>query len=355
MSSFEKLKKVVEDTISGKRKGIPLEFKRLRPYTGIEGRRMSLIFGPLGGGKSAYLHHTYILSPFEYIKSHNTGIKFKVILFSMERSEVDLLAKWVSRRIFLTEGILIKSTKFTRSTDDDKLTPDEHDLFLQTKDYIDELLEYVDIVEGAQNPTGIAEYVKKYAEQNGKIEEINEYKKIYIPDHNNEIVIIAEDHLGVTKIEKGCYSRKEAIDKLVEYNQRFRDFYGYAPVMVMQLNRNLNNPAYQKLESFNPTVDDIKESSNPAEAADLIISMFDPVRYRTSDINYNVDRFAAPAGGSYFRNIQILKNTYGEDSIRCGMGFMGSTGIFRELPHKRDMAGFDYNSLFNGQYFLENQ
>ena len=49
----------------------------------------------------------------------------------------------------------------------------------------------------------------------------------------------------------------------------------------------------------------------------------------------------------------ILKNSYGEADVRCGMGFMGATGIFTELPKAKDMENFDYNSLFNHSYFLK--
>lgn len=263
--SFDLLAAEVEKGMQGLNNGIPMGFKRLNRYIGIRKRIMSLIFGSTGSGKSAFLHSAYILNPYDsFIKSKNNNIKFKVILFSMERSKVYILAKWMSRKIFVDQGIFIPLQKLLGWWDV-KLTKDEHDLFLQYKPYLDKLLEVVDIVEGAQNPTGIYRYVKNYAETNGKFEQIDEYTKVYIPDHPNEIVIIAEDHLGLTKTEKGMSTKKEAIDKVSEYNQWFRDILGYSPVAVSQLTRNLSNPMYLKLDSFEPTVDDIKESGRPGE------------------------------------------------------------------------------------------
>ncbi|MBC7088654.1 MAG: hypothetical protein H5T96_09365, partial [Tissierellales bacterium] len=216
-----------------------------------------------------------------------------------------------------------------------------------------ELLEVVDIIEGPQNPTGIYKYVKEYAEKNGKFEELTQYHKVYIPNHENEIVIVAEDHLGLTKMEKG-QTRKEAIDKVSEYNQWMRDQLGYSPVPVSQLNRNLNNPIYRKLDNVEPTIDDIKESGAPGEASDIVLSLFDPIRLNTTDASYNVDKFINPqTGGNFFRSIKLLKSSYSEDSIRIGMGFMGATGIFKELPKKQYMDDFDYESLFNYSYFLQ--
>jgi hypothetical protein len=229
-------------------------------------------------------------------------------------------------------------------------------LFLAQKDYLGELLEVVDIIEGAQNPTGIYKYVKKYAEANGEFNRIDEHHTVYTANNPNEVVIVAEDHLGLTKTEKGYETKKQAIDKVSEYNQIFRDSYGYSPVAVSMLNRSLSNPIYQKMESFEPTIDDVKETGRPGEDADVVISLFDPIRYKTTDPTYNVDKFIdSETGANYFRRVKILKNSYGEDLVGSGMAFQGSTGIFSELPKKALMSSFDYSSLFNGSFFLKSK
>jgi hypothetical protein len=354
MSNFDELEKEVDRGLLGLNNGIPFGFPRLRRYIGIRRKILTAIFGAAGSGKSAYLHSAYILNPYDHLAEINSsGIKFKVILFSMERSKLYILAKWISRKIFVDQGMLIPIQKLLGWWDE-KLTKDEHDLFLQYKDYLDNLLSVVDIIEGPQNPTAIYKYVKQYAEANGKFEQVSEFSKIYIPNHPNEIVIVAEDHLGLTKLEKGMFAKKEAIDKVSEYNQWFRNVLNYTPVTVSQLTRNLSNPIYQKMTSFEPTLDDIKESGRPGEDSDNVISLFDPIRYHTNDSAYDVDKFIDPVtGGNYFRSIKILKNNYGEDSIRIGMGFHGVTGIFKELPKKQKMQNFDYQSMFNNTYFLE--
>lgn len=353
--SFSLLKQEVEAGMQGKNSGVPMGFNRLNRYIGIRKRIMTLIFGPTGSGKSAYLHSAYILSPFDwYFANKPKDTKLKIILFSMERSKVYILAKWLSRKIFLDQGVFIPIQRLLGWWSNDRLSKDEHDLFLHFEWYINELLEVVDIIEGPQNPTAIYKYVKNYALENGRIEEIDEYKKVYIPNHSNEIVIIGEDHLGLTKLEKGMKSKKEAIDKVSEYNQYFRDVLGYSPVPVSQLSRNLNNPIYQKMDSFEPTIDDVKESGRPGEDSDIVISTFEPLRYRTTDPNYDAEKFVDTSNGSkYFRGIQILKNSFGEDGIRAGMAFMGATGIFSELPKPSEMENFDYSKLFTGEYFLK--
>src|SRR5688572_33512586 len=97
--SFQQLAAEVQAGIEGKNNGIPMGFNRLNRYIGIRKRIMTLIFGPTGSGKSAYLHSSYILSPFDwYYKTKPKDLKLKVILFSMERSKIYILAKWISRK-----------------------------------------------------------------------------------------------------------------------------------------------------------------------------------------------------------------------------------------------------------------
>ena len=352
--SFELLKQEVERGMSGKNSGVPMGFSRLNKYVGIRKRIMTIVAGASGSGKSAFIHSSYILNPFEYLlKTNRTDVKLKVIFFSMERSRVYILAKWMSRKIFITEKVLIPIPKLLGWWDNSKLTPDEYDLFLKYEDYMEKLLSVVDIIDGPQNPTGIYAYVKEYAKQNGRFNEENEYHKTYIPTHPNEIVIVIIDHMGLIKTEKGYVTKKEAIDKTSEYCQWFRDNLGYSPVLVTQLNRNLNNPMYLKVDSVEPTIDDIKESGNPGEASDVVISLFDPTRYNTSDKSYKADKFIdLKTGANYFRSVKVLKNSYGEDGIRVGMGFHGATGTFKELPRKEDMEGFDFESVYNGTFFM---
>ena len=217
MAGFDDLEKEISNGILGKNSGIPMGFDRLNKYVGIRKRIFTTVFGGTGTGKSALVHSAYILQPFDFFRSHpeKKDIKMKVILFSMERSKIYILAKWLSREIFLSEGILIPIAKLLGWWDT-KLTKDEHDLVLSFKDYMNDLCEFCDIIEGPQNPTGIYKYVKKYAEENGKFNKIDEYTTIYTSNHPNEIVIPIIDHYGLTKPEK-TMNKKEDIDKLSEY------------------------------------------------------------------------------------------------------------------------------------------
>lgn len=353
MSDFQKLRNEVVRGIEGKNEDIPMGFHRLNKFVSLNQKLYTVVFGPTGSGKSALVHNAFILNPFEFIisKKNIHKKKLKVILFSQERSKSLTIAKWVSRKIFLDHGILIPLKKLIGRWEK-KIDDTEFKYFEMYEDYINSLLEMVDIVEGPQNPTGIYKYVKAYAEAHGRIEVIDEYHKIYHPNDPNEVVVPIDDHFGLTRSEKQM-NKKESIDKVSEYFQHFRDFYSYSPVGVSQLTRNLNNPLYAKMDSFEPTIDDVKESGRPGEDADQVISIFEPLRFRTKNLSYDAEKLVnEETGERHFRSVSVLKNSYGESDISIGMAMQGATGFFKELPKPSQMPIFSYESVTDNSYFL---
>jgi len=354
MSDFDGLMGEINSGRNGNNLGLSMGHERLNRYIGIRKRIYTLVFAPTGGGKTAFVHDSYILNPYEDYLEKGKKTKFKVVLFSMERSKIYTIAKWTSRKIFLDKGYLIPIAKMMGWWRE-KLSDKEYELVKQYKGYIDELLTVVDIIEGPINPTGIYKYLKEYAENplNGKTERVSEFHSIYTPVNSGEIIIPIIDHIALSKPEKG-QSKKEAIDKVSEYMQYARDFWGYTPVVVSQVNRDMSNPIYQKMGSFEPTIDSVKESGRMAEDSDTVISIWDPRRYNTTDESYDISKFIdTSTGANYFRKIKVLKNSYGEDGIGCGMAFHGATGCYKELFKASEMEGFDYTQIFSGKYFLK--
>lgn len=50
--------------------------------------------------------------------------------------------------------------------------------------------------------------------------------------------------------------------------------------------------------------------------------------------------------------MRLIKNSYGEDDIRIGLAFMGSVGLFKELPPRKHITDSDYESVINKSFFL---
>ena len=350
--SFEQLRQEVQAGLDGRNGGIPMGFNRLNRYVGIRKGMYFLVGGLTGSGKTSFIDDAFVLNPYDwYIAQKDPKIKLKVIYRSMERSRTYKLAKWAARKIFLDHGIIIPVPKLLGWTE--KMTKDEHDLFLMYEDYIGNMSETITIIDGPENPVGVAKELKAYALQHGKIEQVDEYNKAYVPDDPSEITIVVIDHIGLLKTTKDQTTRKAAIDKMSDELRYARDFYGYTPVVVSQFNRDINNPIRIKNGDVEPQLEDFADSSQTQNDADVVLALFDPVRYNVADSSgYNMEKLKDQYGAKYFRSLRLIKNSYGEDDVRIGLGFMGQVGMFKELPRRKDMTDADYQSVVDKTYFL---
>jgi hypothetical protein len=316
-----------------------------------------LVGGNTGSGKTSFIDDCFVLNPFDwYISKHNrTDIKLKIIYRSMERSSTYKYAKWICRKIFLDHGVSISVNKLLGWTD--KLSKEEHKLFLSYETYMEQMKDVITVIEGPENPVGIAKELRKHALKNGKIiqkDPDDEFSKVYIPDDPNTITIVIIDHIGLLKTTKDQPTKKEAIDKMSSELQYVRDFFGYTPVVVSQFNRSISNPMRLKAGDVEPQLEDFSDSSSTQNDADVVLALFDPVRYKVEDTSgYDLNKLKDEYGGKYFRSLRLLKNSYGEDDIRIGLAFLGQLGIFKELPRKRDITDFDYEAVINKTYFTE--
>lgn len=351
--SFNLLKQEVISGLEGRNTGVPMGFDRLNRYIGIRKSIYFLVGGLTGSGKTSFIDDAFVLNPFDwYISQKDPKTRLRIIYRSMERTRLYKLAKWVSRKIFIDHGYVIPIAKLLGWTD--KMTSDEHDLFLMYEDYMNELAEVVTIIDGPENPVGIAKELKAYALQHGRIEQIDEYNKRYIPNDENEITIVVVDHIGLLKLTKDQPTKKQAIDKMSDELRYARDFYGYTPVVVQQFNRDINNPLRIKNGDVEPQLEDFADSSQTQNDSDVVLSLFDPMRYKVADPSgYQLDKLKDEYGAKYFRSLRLIKNSYGEDDVRIGLGFVGSVGIFKELPKRSSMTDGIYQSVIDKTYFLK--
>jgi len=352
--SFQKLKQEVQLGIDGRNNGIPMGFDRLNKHVGIRKSIYTLVGGNTGSGKTSFIDDAYVLNPFDwYIDSAKniTDIKLKIIYRSMERNSTYKLAKWISRKIFVDHGTIIPIGKLLGWTD--KMTYDEHDLFLMYEDYANEMKEVITLIGGPENPVGIAKELKEHALANGKIEQLDEHNKVYIPNNPNEVTLVILDHIGLLKTTKTQPTKKEAIDKMSDELRYARDFFGYSPVVVSQFNRSISNITRLKNGDVEPQLEDFSESSSTQNDADVVLALFDPMRYKVADPSgYDLGALRDEYGNKYFRSLRLIKNTFGSDDLRIGMGFLGQVGMFKELPKVSAMSAGLYESVVNKTFFL---
>lgn len=354
--SFDELKKEVERGRQGKNEGLPMGFDRLNRYIGLRKGMYYLTGGLTGSGKTSFIDDAFVLNPANWKLSkegQKSDMKIKVIYRSMERSRTYKMAKWTCRQIFLDQGIIIPLGSLLGWKGYPKLTHTEHDLFLIYEEYMQNILDIVTIIDGPENPIGIAKGIKTHAESRGEIEELDKFNKIYIPNDPNEFTIVVIDHIGLLKTVTGFPTKKDRIDKMSDELRYARDFYGYSPVVVQQLNRDISNPMRLKAGDVEPQLEDFKDSSQTQDDADVVMALFDPMRYKVPDPSgYELAKLKDEYGAKYFRSLRLIKNSYGADDVRIGLGFLGEVGMFKELPRKKDITDNDYKAVTDKQFFL---
>jgi hypothetical protein len=351
--SFSDLSDEVKKGREGRNGGIPMGFNRLNHYIGIRKSMYYLVGGLTGSGKTSFIDDAFVLNPVDWYiaQKGKSNIKLKIIYRSMERSRTYKLAKWVSRKIFIDHGISIPVPKLLGWND--RMTDEEFALFESYADYIKQVEEIVTIIDGPENPVGIAKELKEYALENGTVVQIDRYNKKYIPNDENVITLVVIDHIGLLKPIKDYPTKKALIDKMSDELRYARDFYGFSPVVVSQFNRDIANIARIKNGDLEPQLEDFADSSQTQNDADVVLALFDPMRYKVPDPSgYDLNKLIDSTGAKFFRSARVIKNSYGSDDIRIGLAFYGEIGMFKELNKKKDMTDEDYASVLNKTWFI---
>ena len=355
-TNFQRLYNEIKRGMEGKNRGIPMGFNRLNRYIGIRKSMYYLIGGLTGSGKTSFIDDAFVLNPFDWyyenvIKNQNSDIKLKIIYRSMERSRTYKLAKWLARKIFIDTGVELQVSKLM-GWSFENMSQEELELIKKYEPYMDAMEDVIEIIDGAENPVGIAKDLRKYAEANGTFKKIP-YGEKYIPNDENLITLVIIDHIGLLKPTKLFPSKKTSIDKMSDECRYFRDTCGFSFIAVSQFNRSIANPMRIKAGDVEPQLEDFKESSSTQDDADVVLALFDPIRYKVEDPSgYDLEQLRDAYGAKFFRSLRLIKNSYGEDDIRIGLAFMGAIGYFKEMPKRRDITDEDYKAIRDKTFFL---
>lgn len=337
------LEKIDEGRIGGN-EGIPMGYPRLSTFIpNIQKARYNIVCGGSGSGKSAFADSSYVFNPLDwYIENKDkTDIKLKVNYFSFEISEDRIISKQIARKIFKDHGIIL-DVNYILSYGQNRISDEHYQLVKNYKEYFDNLSEHL-VIYGADghNPEGIRKTLYQYAEKNGVFSK-EDNKLIYTENDPNLYTINVLDHARLVPRQQG-FSVKENIDKLSEHLMWFRNYCKFTNVLLAQTNRNVGNVERRKLdgEDLAITLDDISDSSTPAQDSDLVLGIINPHKYGLGTYrNYKIDKLQNRA-----RFLNIIKNRDGEADKSLGLLFIGENGFFKELPKHDDMSDLHYDKI----------
>lgn len=339
MSAFDSLKERIDQGREGLNAGFSTGSEKLDSVVqGVQRRTIYALGGGIGTGKTAFTDHSFVLQPYkEMLTMANTGIRqlyLRVFYNSFEIEKTNKLAKWVCYKLFEDLGIIV-DINFVLSIGKNKISQEIYDKVCTYRDYIEKMEDFVHITDMSTNPTGIYMTVKKYMDANGKT--VEERKLVrgqeivfhkYIPNNPDEIVIVITDHVGLLRVEKECHTKKERIDKYSEQAISLRNFYGVTSVALSQFNRELADLDRRKFSELTPQLEDFKDTGNLSEDANIVMALFNPLRYNITEYN----NFNIIAVGGRYRPVVILKTRDGSDMVKLNQNFMGEVGHFRDFP-----------------------
>lgn len=376
MNLYKALMSEVDNGIKGKNGSIPFPVAKLSDYLEIAKNTNYLLIGDTGAGKSSFAQDLILNILDWYHINQGSDIKLSIIYFGMERKMYMYSAKWVSRMILLREGFLIPVKKIlgrkriwntqSKALEIDKLTKKEYELvekyaqIFNTWEKDDTLI----AIEGTWNPSGISIFIEDFAKKHGTIHPRKEgilEKPTYIPTHDNHIVLIVTDYVGVLDEEKDKATgiKKMRLDKYSQTMRKARDVYSFSPINIQQMNRSASDISRLKLNDLKPKLSDIADTSELARDADVVIAIYEPYRYVTSDITqdligYELNKLRDEKGYKYYRSLHILKSSFDGDGINVGVAFEPETGIIKAMPKKpSEMLESDYKSITDKTYFLQ--
>lgn len=360
---------------------IPNPLDRVGDAFKIMQSRYTLLQGSTGSGKTSLADFMFILGPQDYIKAH-PEIHWEVCYFSLERKEAFKHAKWMS-------WLLRRDTKRLIPADDIlgfgdvKLTQEWYDFIRGYDGEMTELLDHIQMRDGKVSPdavrrtiearaadlgvfyytdgefawrAGESVYLEAFTDKNlFEATKAGNRRYINIKHGDIEFKLYQDDHRYFLHNPKtfvfiiidgiNLLGDKKDIDEISLLLADSRDKYGFSPVVVTQQNRAQGDIQRMKLHGadMTPQIEDVYKTSQCSFDADLILGLFDPVRYKAIDkkgryFDYVVvahppnPSMMHPRGFSRFRALFVLKNNFGMDGAMYGMRFTGESNHFETLP-----------------------
>lgn len=327
--------------------GIPNEIKMGFPKLesmiyGVSQEIYYVVAGSTGSGKTKFIDLGFVLMPLSFVrKNPHIPIKVNIIYFSLEISAIMKSLNLASYYIFAKYGLSLSPSQI--QSKDYKLSDEELLYVKEALDWVHNISDNLKIYEDSLTAKKLYAILKGYSEKHGTWSEKDPKtgEQTYTPNNPYLYTIIVIDHIG--NVKQSGKGKKAEIDDISQYLVWFRNKCRFTPVVIMQFNRDLESTDRIKTNGVSPQLADLKESGNPSEDANTVLTLFSPLRFRLEEYrDYDIKKLQ-----DNFRAISVLKNRDGPAEKTVGLAFFGQIGYFYELPRGIDMKEADYINVLN--------
>lgn len=339
----ESLYKKIEDGRLGKNRGYSMGLPKLESIIdGVTKQTFTVICSDSGSGKSSLFSYAYLYRPLcEHIDDDN----YRVFLFSLEMSSDMVLTKLLSNYLFENYGLELGMKELLSRKRDYTLPDEYYNIVLECKDWLEKVENHLTIYDKSTNAKLIYALLHKDLENIGTFEEEENHIK-YTFDNPDLIYIVCIDHIGLLVPSKGN-TLKQEIDIACKYLITLRNICGISPVVIQQVNRDHSNVERRKQGLTSFSLSDLKDSGGPAEAAENVITIYNPFRDKLSSYRgYDISQL-----GKNFRIIGVIKDRYGDSDVEIGTAFYGKINMWKECPLPDNI--YDYSRYINPQWILD--
>lgn len=340
MSIANSLLKKIDKGREGYNQGFSVGLSKLESIIdGLTQSTYTLIFSQTAGGKSTFMLYSYIYYP---LKEHLEDGLYRASIFSLEMDEDVLYAKLLCLYMWDTYRIDISVKELLSRKKNYRLSDDIYDKVQEGLKWLEKVEKVVKIYDGSCSANFLYKSLMSELKERGEFIEVDGRKK-YIPENEETIHVVVIDHMSLLRPSEGR-KLKEEIDLTSSYLVTLRNICKISPVVIMQINRESSSMDRRKAGLNNLSLNDIKDSGNPAQDCEVAISLFNPFREELASYHeYNIKLLR-----DRFRAITVRKSRYGESDIEIGCFFWGHNGYFKELPKPEEI--FDYSKYTRLDY-----
>lgn len=347
-----KLNKRLKD--EGKITSVLFPFNRLsKLFPGWTKSSYSIITASSGIGKTKLAKFLSVTSVYEFVKN-KPEIESKIFYFALEETSESFWLGIISTLLFEKYQISLSPNQL-KSLGEFYLTDDVLQKVEDCQELIEDMQNYIEVVDYIFNPYGIYKYVADYfanpaiGHEEFETAHAEKVSKRYVYTNPNLWVFVITDHISLLTPEKG-ESLHEAMGRFSKHFclKGFTKKYGCVTINIQQQEASKEKAEYYQgisiEEKLEPSLDGLANNKETQRDADLVLGLFAPERYGIKrHRGYDIGKLK-----NKYRSIKFLKDrNNGLINFYIGTYFNGATNYFEELPPAVDMTEQDYNKYIN--------
>lgn len=333
----------------GLNEGLPNGLQSMNRYIyGIQQSRYYLLGGESGTGKTTLADYMFLFSPYRHkILSAKEGNPIEVHwkYFSFEQGRRAKEASWGSKVMFDQFGLRLP-VAYLMGKGKNRISDEHYQLCIKVGDYIEELMDSVDMVDVPLTPTQFKNELYRYGAKHGKwstrplLDANGKPRKgktgvplmevyAWTPNNPNAYHIFMMDHIAYGAMEYPTL--KQNIDTISRTMVYFREMTNWTFVVIQQFNTELASIERQKFKknAIAPQRLDFGDSKYTYQDADVVFGMLNPYSYDIPDFRgYNVSKLEGYAIWAF-----LMKNRHdGPPAREVPLLMDPVTGMFYEIP-----------------------